>query len=104
MFFIRVLNLPTAENIGQFEEIQKRQTNITIYPNPANEQITVSLPFYMDKNVDIAIYNTLGVAVLSQHHAKGGEINIDIQSLQAGAYVIRCTKENKVVSKFFVKH
>jgi len=91
-------------DIEQFEEIQKRQTELKVFPNPAQEQITVSLPFYMDKNADITLYNTLGVAVLSYHHVKGGEINIDIQSLPAGVYVVRCVRDYKVISTRFVKH
>jgi len=91
-------------DIEQFEEIQKRQTEIKVFPNPAEGQITVSLPFYMDKNVDITLYNTLGVAVLSKHHTKGEKIDIDINALPAGVYVVRCVKDYRVISTRFVKH
>ena len=85
----------------QIKEIQ--QADIKIYPNPAKEQITIDLPFDGDGNVDVKIFNMLGVNVLSQHHNKGGQINMDIHSLPAGVYVVRCVKDGKVISKRFVK-
>lgn len=91
-------------NIGQFEEIQQRKIQMCIFPNPANNQLSVSLPFYMDKEVDITISNSVGQVVFSQHYQIGRKIDIDIRSLPAGVYVIRCSKDNKVVSKLFVKH
>jgi hypothetical protein len=91
------------EDIKQFEEIQKRKTEIQIYPNPAEEQITVVLPFYMNENIDITLYNSIGTAVLSQHHAKGEQIELDIRSLPTGLYIVRCIKNGRVVSAKFIK-
>jgi hypothetical protein len=90
-------------DIGQFEEIQQRETEIKLYPNPANEYITVVLPFYMDEDVDITLFNTMGIAVMSQHYVQGGQIDIDIHSLPAGIYTVRCVKDHKVISTRFVK-
>jgi hypothetical protein len=90
-------------DVRQFEEIQKRKTEIQVYPNPAKEQITVVLPFYMNENIDITLYNSLGTAVLSQHHIKGEQIEFDISSLPAGFYIVRCVKNGRVVSTKFVK-
>ena len=97
-------NNEQKSSIGQFEEIQQRKKELRVFPNPANKQICVSLPFYMDKEVDVTISNTVGQVVFSQHYKVGGQLDIDIHSLPAGSYVIRCTKDNKVVSKLFVKH
>ena len=84
------------------KEIQQ-VTEIKMYPNPATEQVTFNLPLYMNENVDIKIYNTLGLTVLSQHHANGEQVNMDIKSLPAGIYVVRCMKNDKVISTRFVK-
>ena len=82
-------------DVKQFEEVQKRKTELKIFPNPAEEQITVELPFYINKDVDITLYNNLGMAVLSLHHSNGDYAEFDIRSLQAGFYVVRCVKNDK---------
>ena len=91
----------SVDDSTHIKEIQ--QADIKIYPNPAKEQITIDLPFDGDENVDVKIFNMLGVNVLSQHYNKGGQINMDIHSLPAGVYVVRCVKDSKVISKRFVK-
>ena len=82
---------------------EKQYTDINIYPNPANEQITISLPFGGEGNVDVKVFNMLGVNVLSQQQAKGDNLNIAIHSLPAGVYVVRCSNNDKVITKRFVK-
>ena len=91
-----------ASDFTAQEEIQK-ETKIKVYPNPAKEQVTLVLPSYMNKEGEVKILNTLGVAVLSQQYAQGGQITLDIQSLPSGFYVIRCTNDKNVVSTYFVK-
>ena len=85
------------------KEIQPQQTNITIFPNPANEHITISLPLCPDENTDVKIYNMLGINVLSYTHAKSEQMDMDIHSLPAGVYVVRCVTNDKVISTRFVK-
>ena len=85
------------------KEIQQT-ADIKIYPNPANGRVTLSFPSYMteDEGVNVEIFNILGKTVLS-HHASGNQIDMDIDSLPAGIYVVRCVKDDKVISKRFVK-
>jgi hypothetical protein len=96
-------SMQNGGEIDQFEEIQYRETEIKVFPNPATDYITLVLPFYMNENIDITILNTIGIVVLSQHYAKGEQIDIDIHSLPAGVYVVRCIKNHKVISTRFVK-
>jgi len=84
------------------KEIQQT-ADIKIYPNPANGRLTLSLPSSMSEDADIEIFNILGKNVLSLHHASGDAIDMDIHSLPSGVYVVRCVKEDKVISKRFVK-
>jgi hypothetical protein len=96
-------NNKSQNSIGRFEEMQQRKKDLRVFPNPASEQLCVSLPFYMDKEVFITISNTVGQTLFSQHYNVGGQLDIDIHSLPAGSYVIRCTKGNYIVSKLFIK-
>jgi hypothetical protein len=87
--------------IVRIKEIQQPQhTDINIYPNPAKEQITIA--FNENENVDIKIINMLGINVLSQQ-AKGDKVTIDVNSLPAGVYIVRCAKNEKVTSTRFIK-
>lgn len=83
-------------------EVQKQTMDISIYPNPAREQITVNLSSFMNENIHVEIFNTLG-AVIFQQNTQSNQIDIDINSLPAGIYMIRCGNEDKMISKRFIK-
>ncbi|MDR0603387.1 MAG: T9SS type A sorting domain-containing protein [Bacteroidales bacterium] len=89
--------------LGQYEEIEKRKMEMKVYPNPAEEQITITLPFYMNDDVSIDIINIMGVSVLSEQHVKGNQVKLNIHSLIAGVYIIRCTQDNKSITARFIK-
>jgi hypothetical protein len=78
------------------------KTEMNIYPNPAKEQITLSFSSFMEENMNIEIFNALGAKVL-QRYVQGGQIDMDIHSLPAGVYMLRCTNKDKVITKRFVK-
>ena len=82
-------------------EIQAN-ADMTVYPNPANERITISLSSFTNENVNIEVFNMLGTMVF-QHQGQGEQIDMDIQSLSAGVYIVRCTNMDKVITKRFVK-
>jgi hypothetical protein len=95
----------TQKNIqlDQYEEINKREMNLKVYPNPAGEQITITFPFYMNDNVQIDLLNSMGVVLLSQQHSSGDRIDMDIRLLPAGVYVVRCIRNQKTITTRFVK-
>ena len=70
-------------------------TTMSIYPNPAVEQLNVSL----NNNADIVIYNIMGQNVMNmQGHA--GVNSINISNLNAGIYFISAGSSTQ---KFIVK-
>ena len=74
---------------------------ITIFPNPAKEQILVK--FDSDNaQKQIRIYNTIGVCVYSQTHANN-EIMIDIQSLPASVYILQSISDKRLYYSKFIK-
>jgi len=77
--------------------------DITLFPNPANEQITIVFPEYMQQNVNIKVFNRMGYVVMTQQHYLGTEKSLQIHFLPEGYYVIRCTKGNNIISKVFIK-
>jgi len=87
-----------CETIG-FKE-WKPEIEISIYPNPANDKITIT-GYYGLKIETVCIYNLLGKRLLQIN--KIGE-NIDISTLGQGIYIIELiSSELKVRQKLIIK-
>ena len=74
----------------------KRQRSITIYPNPATTELTISAP---DNITTIAINNLLGQTVYS-HEYNSTQVHVDVADLPAGIYFV---KVNGVEVRKFIK-
>lgn len=74
--------------------------NVTLFPNPAGNILTVSFPEMIAKT---EVFNTLGQLVLSSA-ANGRETAIDVSALSRGHYFVKVyAADRQVVSKFIKK-
>jgi hypothetical protein len=75
-----------------------------IYPNPASEQLKVTLPQNLN-NGRVEIFNILGSKVYSQPVSSSETIrNIDLTGFEAGFYIAAITEAGKIVAtKKFAK-
>ncbi|MFA6401397.1 MAG: sugar-binding protein [Salinivirgaceae bacterium] len=76
--------------------IQKQAvSNLTVYPNPANNQLTVD----MVNLASVEIYNLLGAKVVSLQMSDN---RVDVSTLNSGVYVVKATdtKGQVAVTKF----
>jgi hypothetical protein len=71
------LNELTAEKLSE---------QITLFPNPASNQITVSINFIEFETATLTIYNLLGKVVLSKKLSQNIE-TIDLKEFNSGIYV-----------------
>ncbi|MBV4358747.1 glycoside hydrolase family 98 domain-containing protein [Pinibacter aurantiacus] len=62
--------------------------SVVVYPNPAQDNITVKLGNYWKKGDMLFIYDNAGVPRISNHVIKQNEELLDISRLPAGLYVI----------------
>ncbi|MFC0603639.1 T9SS type A sorting domain-containing protein [Winogradskyella pulchriflava] len=69
-------------------------TNLSIYPNPASEYITIESNKALDA---IEFYDVLGKPVLQTLDSR-----IDISALSAGIYIVKLSMGNKSISKKIV--
>ena len=77
------------------EEVVSHNTHMTLYPNPAVDQLNITLR----QNSDIVIYNIMGQAVKNvEGHAGANTINIS--DLNAGIYFVNAGSDTQ---KFIVK-
>ena len=74
-------------------------TQVKLYPNPANDFITLENDTTIES---IAMYNILGQEVLSKS-ANSNVVTLDINTLDAGMYVIKTISEGKTSTSKFVK-
>ncbi|WP_223549883.1 T9SS type A sorting domain-containing protein [Aestuariivivens sp. NBU2969] len=80
---------------------QYSQLQFNLFPNPANDFITLKMPLEFT-NSTVEIYNTLGKSMKS-FEALEKTINIDVSTFANGLYFIRLQTANGVVIKKFVK-
>ncbi|MCH2228788.1 MAG: T9SS type A sorting domain-containing protein [Crocinitomicaceae bacterium] len=70
--------------------------NATIFPNPSNGSVTVSMSSVDANNATIEVSNLLGQVVYTSNAALvSGEnaIQLDLSSLEAGQYIVRISNE-----------
>jgi uncharacterized delta-60 repeat protein len=79
---------------------------LTIYPNPAQEQLNVVLGSSIKLRVKITIYNHLGQLVYQSaelNPATASTVKINVANLNPGTYNLRVAGENETYNKIFVK-
>ncbi|PWL31464.1 MAG: hypothetical protein DCO96_04500 [Fluviicola sp. XM-24bin1] len=90
----------TTMNVGELDVFG----NVSIYPNPAQDQITIAADANGLTNVSIEIIGALGQTVLSTSSA-AAKLNeaIDVSSLENGFYVVVIRSEEGIhESKFMI--
>ncbi|MCB0838313.1 MAG: DUF3500 domain-containing protein [Bacteroidetes bacterium] len=75
---------------------------ITIYPNPTQEQIVVKLPLQIN-NARILITDISGKRVY-QGRDSGESLVVDVKSLSVGSYLLTISTESKIFSGKFIRH
>lgn len=76
--------------------------NISIYPNPAHDYITVNLSGKSVKPVDLKISNLLGQTVKTWHYS--GDNRFSISDLPKGSYILSVNKDKKQIPLKFIKY
>lgn len=79
--------------------------NLSVYPNPTNNEITVSLS---NTGIDlsrakITLHNINGKEILAVKPQNNKNIILDISRIQNGVYILRVTDETSVINKKIVK-
>jgi hypothetical protein len=83
-----------------------KQIEMSIHPNPAQDELEIHLQSQMKQNASIEIRNALGVQMYSgANNLISGlnSIHIDTKNLSEGMYFVRVTSPNGSVSQNFVK-
>jgi hypothetical protein len=78
--------------------------NITVYPNPASSFISLELPgFSIDENTSMKIFNMNGQLVFDTLiKSENDLLNIGINNLSSGLYILKVNTESKLFTERFV--
>ena len=85
-------------------------TEIALYPNPAQENTTISLHQATEGDLSVQVFNLAGGLVMekqkSQASAGAHQFILDTQTLNAGTYVVRVSANNRFIQheKLVVVH
>ena len=75
----------------------ENEINIAVFPNPAQNWITIDTD-YSDE-LQFKIINISGQQVITAQ-TKAGKTQVDIQNLPAGMYLLNISKENQLLKSF----
>ncbi len=85
----------------------ERPAGFGLYPNPSQEEITISFSVEAPLPAKYVIYNSYGRAVLEKYIGNvSGKINqpVEISALETGLYLIRLYKGEESEAKMFMKN
>jgi hypothetical protein len=83
----------------KFEEKEK----ISVFPNPAKDELNINLADLSGKNVVAEIYDVSGRLVKTEPLNGKGIQQINIQMLDKGIYFLKVKSQEKVYSVSFVR-
>jgi len=78
-----------------------RELFISLYPNPAREEVTVYWRTDAVEPMHLTVYNTLGREMLQQMleaPATEGNVGISLQGLTAGLYLVELRQGDRLVT------
>lgn len=80
--------------------IEKLSTlfDVNTYPNPANDKVTINFSSFTQQNYLVEIYDLSGRKLISIKDVKDN-MDIDIQGLSKGLYLVHITSDNGLSSK-----
>ncbi|MGB3075107.1 MAG: agmatine deiminase family protein, partial [Chitinophagales bacterium] len=65
------------------------QSAFTLYPNPANESVTIQHAMDVDEEVEIEIYDVTGKRWVQLHTVGAGDCTIDLTGFESGLYLVK---------------
>lgn len=72
--------------------------NVSVYPSPATEFITVDIPTSVEGVVELRMLDVAG-NLISARNANVGVNTLDVSSLSAGVYLLKMTSDNGIFTR-----
>ena len=98
-----VVDNSISANLQEYEDIRE----INIYPNPSSEIFNVDLFGFMEGDINLTVYNSVGGEVFnSSWKTNTGQLStkIDLNNYKNGIYFVKVTANNDYIIKKIVKN
>ena len=100
---ISSLNLNNASSSMQPERRENLNKKLQLYPNPADENLTIDLIGKAQQRAELFVVDLKGQLVYSQSNFELGEA-FDVSVLPAGQYIVCIRQEKSQYVESFIKH
>lgn len=84
----------TVTNFVGIEEVLSSKVNVSVYPNPTDNVLTIEVDF--DEEIQIELIDLAGNLVKTEKMF--GETNISVSELNTGMYTLRLTSKNQLLN------
>ena len=68
---------------------QDFDANISLFPNPAQNQMNISLGGQSSTAVEVRVFNIRGQEVIAPQQMRGTSLSVDISALSSGMYLVQ---------------
>ncbi len=75
----------------------------SVYPNPFNNQINITIKGDNYQNAEIELFNNLGQSLFLRSYQKEEKIKVPAQDLPAGQYFVKINIDNRIMIKRLIK-
>jgi hypothetical protein len=95
--------LKTGNEVVTFvKEPKPERANFIIYPNPANNKITITSTNMPPENILVTIYNTNGNQVMNEQFRDQTQVELDVSTLLKGIYLLKIQSKEGLEAKKLV--
>ncbi len=102
-----VVSIPAGTTVFSISEksTQPKNGEVSVYPNPFLDQITIDLSKFSSKNIQIAITDVLGEVIFEKFvtDSETTIINLEDKNLKPGIYIVSLKSMEQSISKRIVK-
>ena len=104
--YLAIDNLKVVDNTVGIEELPANGLATSVYPNPANQQVSVAINSLIGGQAQIEFFDITGRVVLSENVQLAGgiqNVDVDIDGFNKGIYMVRTSIGERVsTSKLIV--
>jgi len=96
--YLWVDNLSFVGNVAGLEEQSPAISEMSVYPNPAEDKVTISMTSALSQKMQLNVYSLTGALIMSKDievSAGKNEIPVDLSSILSGNYLISIGKEDQ---------
>ena len=104
MTMLREQQLTSTEEITTAVEDHGQMNSMTIWPNPANERINITLPFISAEAIEVELIDATGRIVPVQPTSTSMNVlTLDVTTLTSGAWIVRITSKKGMYTGRFIR-